>query len=536
MQRLPNYKMDNMERFADRSEQISIQICMDEALSARGPVMSIRKVYCVHNEDRAVFNNHTRYCVGTGRMGLALQQEYLDQLRLVQSEVGFSHIRGHGLFCDDMAIYSEPDGGGPEYNFTYLDRVFDSYLSLGLRPFVELGFMPYALASGSQTIFYWKGNTTPPADYEKWAELIRVLIRHLITRYGRDEVAAWPVEVWNEPNLPGFWEHADQAAYFRLYAVSAQAVKSVLPQMRVGGPAICGGEGSLSWMRAFLVHCAENGTPLDFVTRHLYLGKQPEKLGRYLYHEMNTPAQMLNEARDTREIIDSFPKYRGMEMHITEFNTSYHPFCPTHDTNYNAALIAAVLSCLGDDCASFSYWTFGDVFEEQGVPTRPFHGGFGLIASGLIPKPTLWTFQFFARLCGTPVHRDEDCVVLRGEDGSYCAVLWNLCQDSREKRIIAMSLPAKDGEWALVTRVVDETACNPLKMWHELGGHASLPQGELLLLRESARPQVSSQTLWVQDGTLPIELELNENAVVWLELKQVEREESYGYEYPCQPK
>jgi xylan 1,4-beta-xylosidase len=142
--------------------------------------------------------------------------------------------------------------------------------------------------------------------------------------------------------------------------------------------------------------------------------------------------------------------------HITEFNTSYHPFGLTHDTNYNATLIAAVLCGLGDYCASCSYWTFGDVFEEQGVPARPFHGGFGLVANGLIPKPTLWTFQFFVRLCGTQVHRGEDCVVLRGDDGSYRAVLWNLCQDSREKRTIVMSLPAKDGEWAIVTRIVDE--------------------------------------------------------------------------------
>lgn len=154
-------------------------------------------------EGRAEFRNQVDFCVGTGRMGLALHREYLEQLKLVQEEIGFRYIRGHGLFCDDMAIYQETEDGVPEYNFTYLDRVMDSYLELGIRPFLELGFMPEKMASGRQTIFYWKGNTTPPASYEKWTEMVKALLVHLCGRYGREEVVGWPIEVWNEPNLPG---------------------------------------------------------------------------------------------------------------------------------------------------------------------------------------------------------------------------------------------------------------------------------------------------------------------------------------------
>ena len=125
------------------------------------------------------FYNNVDYCVGTGRMGLALTHEYFEQLRLVQEEIGFKHIRGHGLFCEDMGIYEERRWKGNRsfcYNFTYLDRVFDSYLELDIEPFIELGFMPKALASGKQTIFYWEGNTTPPKNYDKWAELIEEII------------------------------------------------------------------------------------------------------------------------------------------------------------------------------------------------------------------------------------------------------------------------------------------------------------------------------------------------------------------------
>jgi xylan 1,4-beta-xylosidase len=194
-----------------------------------------------------------------------------------------------------------------------------------------------------------------------------------------------------------------------------------------------------------------------------------------------------------------------------------------------------VLGRLGDTCASYSYWTFGDVFEEQGVPTRPFHGGFGLVANGLIPKPTLWTFQFFSRLKGTPVLNSEDCVAVRTKDGSYRAVLWNLCREVRDKRQITLSLPAKDGEWVQIVRVVDEEACNPLKTWHELGEHAGLKASELELLQECSRPKTNSQTVWAKDGALSIEADLNENAVIWLELMKVNRETSFGYEYPVRP-
>lgn len=318
-------------------------------------------------------------------MGLALQREYLDQLAAVQSLCGFSHIRGHGLFSDGMAVYqpyTDEDGVRRDgYCFTYLDRVMDSYVGLGLRPFLELGFMPGAMASGTQTLFYWKANATPPADETAWVNMVKATLAHLAERYGEDEVSGWPCEIWNEPNLRSFWENADKPKYFRLYEITSQVVKSVLPGMKVGGPAICGGEGSQDWVRDFLTFCREKHLPVDFVTRHAYMGTTPERRGRYMYHGMRTIEDLMDEMRTTRGIIDSFPEYRGLPMHITEFNTSYHPFCPIHDTNLNAAYIAALLARLGDVAASYSYWTFGDVFEEQGVPNTPFHGGFGMMAA-----------------------------------------------------------------------------------------------------------------------------------------------------------
>lgn len=480
---------------------------------------------------RAEFHNNAAYCVGTGRMGLALHKEYLDQLEMAQNLAGFAHIRGHGLFCDDMAIYqpyTDAQGVTHEaYNFTYLDRVMDSYLRLGLRPFLELGFMPKKMASGTQTIFYWEGNVTPPADMAKWTAMVRSTLAHLRDRYGYEEVCRWPCEVWNEPNLKNFWENADKEKYLELYAATAKAVKEVLPDMRVGGPAICGGTGSQEWVDDFLRFCRDEHLPLDFVTRHAYMGQQTTKVGRYTYHLMCDPEVTLSEMRRTREIIDSYPEYRGMEMHITEFNTSYNPLCPIHDTNLNAAYIAGLLGCLGDVAASYSYWTFGDVFEELGVPSRPFHGGFGMIANGLIPKPTMWTFAFFNRLKGEPVYRSENAVLVKNSDGSYEGVLWNLCSEGNTPLDVEIALP-EPGEYTMLLSTVDEDCCNPLKAWHEMGEPASLTHAELDFLRASGQPLCTSRLL--KKGEVA-RVTLSRNAVVHVTLRPYRPTPEYGYDY-----
>ncbi len=233
----------------------------------------------------------------------------------------------------------------------------------------------------------------------------------------------------------------------------------------------------------------------------------------------------LDEMQRTRDIIDSYPEFKGMEMHITEFNTSYNPFCPIHDTNLNAAYIAGLLGCLGDVAASYSYWTFGDVFEELGVPTRPFHGGFGMIANGLIPKPTMWTFAFFNHLKGECVYRDQNMILMKRNDGSYEGVAWNLCREGRDDLSISLALP-EEAQYTLLTRTVDEECCNPLKMWHEMGEPASLTGDQLSLLRESAQPLSVSRLTGPQ-----ISLTLKSNAVMHFAISAYHPVPEYGYDY-----
>ncbi|MCR5734719.1 MAG: xylan 1,4-beta-xylosidase [Lachnospiraceae bacterium] len=482
--------------------------------------------------NRVRFNNNVDYCVGTGRLGLALTEEYQKELEYVQKMIGFLYIRGHGLFSDDVSIYHEYEENGEtkvEYNYTYVDRIFDSYLKLGIRPYLELGFMPGQLASGTQTIFYWKGNTTPPKDYKKWTDMVVALLIHLKNRYG-DEVVTWPIEVWNEPNLPGFWYKADMEEYFKLFKETFSAIKNCDSRFKVGGPAICGVKDA-EWIEAFLKFCRREGISPDRITRHHYTVDFPDRIGHCDYHKLEDPNMRFENLQSTRDIVDSFDEFKDLPIHLTEFSTSYSPKGVIHDTNINAAYLAGQLSRLGDVNEAYSYWTFGDVFEEQGVPDSLFHGGFGLVAAGCIPKPTFWTFYFYKQLKlfgGDCVYRDDNSVVVKGTDG-YAGILWNTDEDDRTAGYILPGL--KESEYTLITKTVDEITCNPLKLWHDMGEPAYPTQSETELIKSAAKPQTLSEVIKPSDNAASVSVPVRKNGVVYFTLVKRDYTPDRGYDY-----
>src|SRR5674476_293349 len=229
-------------------------------------ILQERVISANYNAEIGALNTMFKQCVGAGRANEGLRADWQQQLAIVKKECDFKYIRMHGLLTDDMGVYKEDRKGNPEYNYQYIDVLYDYLLSIGIRPFVELGFMPSALASGPQTIFWWRGNVTPPKDYNKWADLIKNLTTHFTERYGAEEVKTWYFEVWNEPNLsPGFWS-GTQAEYFKLYKYSANAIKSVNKDFRVGGPATAGA----AWVPEMIAFCNKNAVPLDFISTHTY--------------------------------------------------------------------------------------------------------------------------------------------------------------------------------------------------------------------------------------------------------------------------
>jgi xylan 1,4-beta-xylosidase len=202
--------------------------------------------------------------VGSDYPGTLIRDDSQAQLKLAMDELGFRYIRFHAIFHDVLGTV-KVENGKTVYDWTKIDQLYDDLLARHIKPFVELGFTPEALATSQNGIFYWHGNTSHPKP-EGWHDLVDAFIRHIEDRYGRDEVRSWYFEVWNEPNLSGFWEGADQKAYFALYDLTAKTVKAVDPALRVGGPSTAGA----AWIPEFLAHVKQSGAPLDFVTTHTY--------------------------------------------------------------------------------------------------------------------------------------------------------------------------------------------------------------------------------------------------------------------------
>jgi xylan 1,4-beta-xylosidase len=477
-------------------------------------------------ESQGVLSEAWRACVGTGRLELALRRDYQDSLTLLQKEIGFRHIRGHGLFSDGMGVYRPYEWQGARqvhHSFTYVDQVVDACLAVGIRPFLELGFMPGELASGGQTVFWWQGNVTPPSSHREWADLVRATLTHLVDRYGLEEVRDWPVEVWNEPDLPDFWEGADQAAYHRLYEVTAHAVKDVDASLQVGGPAVSPGADE-GWLGRFAEFVERRDLPVDFVSRHAYTSgpAQPVPFGTY---QTLAPAERLLEqfGAPRRELKGT--SLADLPVHITEFNSSYRPDNPVHDTAFHAAYLAPVLAAGGDLVDSFSYWTFSDMFEEVGVPTALFHGGFGLLTHRQVRKPTYHLYAFMARMGRDVLARGDDHLVTRHPDGRVTVLAW--APPGTDLHTLRLSVPVGDAERGAVflrRSSVDEERGNAYTAWRRMGSPRSPRPHQLDLLHDAAEPGRSHLRLPIEEFRADVDLTLERHEVTLVELSPVTEE------------
>ena len=359
---------------------------------------------------------------GSGRAILTLRQSYRQDLRDVKQITGFEYVRFHAIFHDEVGIYDEDDQGHALYNFSYADQIYDGLLANGVRPFVELSFMPKKLAAKEALHAFWyKQNVSPPKDWNKWDDLITQFTRHLVDRYGIDEVAQWYFEVWNEPNLDFWTGEPKQATYWQLYDHTARSIKQVSPRLRVGGPATA----QAAWADAFIRHCAENKVPVDFVSSHVYGNDRAQDV--FGTDEKIPRDQMV--CRAVKKVHDQIRSsiMPNLPLIWTEYNASYFNEPAVTDSIYMGPWLADTIRQCDGLVEIMSYWTFSDVFEEQGVVKQPFYGGFGLIAADDIPKPSYNTFKLLHRLGDERISIDSNSVlVTRQRDGSLVVAAWNL--------------------------------------------------------------------------------------------------------------
>jgi xylan 1,4-beta-xylosidase len=470
--------------------------------------MSRLTYFCDLAEATTPLPHFWEHTVGSDHAPMALRADWQGQLKRAHDELGFQHVRFHGLLSDDFGTLV-PDNNKPLYSFFNCDRVFDFLLSIGMKPFVELSFMPTALASGNKTVFSYNGNVTPPRDYKQWSTLIDRLVSHCVQRYGSREVAEWFFEVWNEPNLPSFWD-GTQRDYFKLYRHTAEAIKKIDASFRVGGPATAKSE----WIAEFVDFCERNKVPADFISTHYYPTDGYDNI-------KDTEEQLFRSQRGImRQVAQDTRRHAGgRPVYYTEWNTSSNSRDPLHDEPYAAAFVASTILEANGLVDGYSFWTFSDIFKENYLPSVPFHGGFGLLNLHGIPKPMYRAFELFHALGDRQslvdgLHETIDCSVVQ-KDSSVTLLLTNHTTPghSIETEQLEIQLSnAREPVKAYVQRV-DEDHANPKRVWVEMGQPEYLSSKDVELLQDASEVAIEIQPFKYHDGTLVLKTTMPPHAV-----------------------
>lgn len=505
-----------------------IDLCKDETKVIKTHRTSIEKININKNKTGMEVNHYWKNLITFGRAREGLGASWQNQLKEIQREIGFNYIRFHGIFNDEMMIYNISPEGMVEYNWTYVDELFDFLLSIGLKPFVELGFMPSELKRSDETIFWWEGNISPPKDIKQWTALVEEFVRHCINRYGIEEVKSWYFEVWNEPEYTYIFWAGSKEEYFEFYKETVLTIKSISEELKVGGPAITHGTilGS-RWLDDFLLFCERKNIPLDFLSMHIYPEYIPKddmekaileyengadilevmpKTRRVYYDKDHTPRTMDTIKEKADMILSNKP-----EIHITEWNASSQFGNLIHDTCYVAIyIIKNILESIGK-VDSLGYWTFTDIFEENKLGISHFHGGFGLINKDGLKKSSYYAYYFLAKLGDEIIGQGEDYIITRsGENIQILAYNYtyfdnlflsgeisHICHENRysiyeTKDIKELEFNIEDiaGDYRVISYKLNRKSGSVFDEWVKMGLPENMTEEEIKYLQGKGQPEM----------------------------------------------
>lgn len=524
-----------------------------------------------------LFNKHWQFCVGSGHALLALRTDYTRQLKYIHDELGIQYVRFHGIFNDDMHTLTNlgmqmPAPGAENYteqSFHACGIAYDNVLAAGMKPFVELSFMPKMLASGEgQCMFFYGGNVTPPADYAAWSKYIQDFIRYLIHRYGEDEVQSWYFEVWNEPDLNPVFFTGSKEEYFRLYEETARAVKEVDDKLRVGGPATSGSK----WIKDFIDYCRQHDVPVDFVSTHQYAGDPlagvegegtvGEETSQEIPEGMNieelkrSMGQMMAESlqaaeektflagwralmpdkSETEDIPDNVFKKNaafvqkqsdGLPVYYTEWNENAIFGAYTNDTRKVAAYDVKAALEVEEAVSGSSIWCFSDIFEEMHQFPQEFHGGFGMLTLNGIPKPVFYGMKMLSQVGNERIDLGKEAVcgeigiaAFRSEEEVQILMFRQKMKNldlPKEKACVQLEVDREPQE--VILQRIDEKHCNPLKIWEELGCPEDLNHKEIQEIIEKSAMMEERMEYQYQNQTVRIEAELGVNDVYFIKVR-----------------
>jgi xylan 1,4-beta-xylosidase len=513
-------------------------VCLGPPVSAGAPQIPARHIIVDSGAPAGPVDRFFDLSVGADFPGTLRRPDSQAQLRRVADELGFRYIRFHAIFHDVLGTV-RIENGNLTYDWSKLDQLYDGLLAKQVKPFVELGFTPNALATSRNSIFYWNGNTSHPQP-ALWRDLVSAFIRHIEARYGRDEVRTWYFEVWNEPNLAGFWEGADQEAYFELYDLTARSIKAIDPGLRVGGPATAGA----AWVPEFLAHVQHSGAGVDFVTTHTYGvdggfldedGKSDTKLSP-------SADAITGDVRRVRQQISASP-FPGLPLYISEWSTSYTPRDAVHDSYISAPYILSKLKACQGLAQGMSYWTYSDLFEEPGPPSASFQGGFGLLNREGIRKSAFFAYKYLHALEGDALATsDPQAMAAAAKDGRIAAVIWDFEQPQQtisNRPFYTKLVPARPAApvQVQVTHLAPKAtyrlevyrtgyhANDAYSAYLEMGSPADLTPTQVEQLNNLTRdlPETDRAVRSSPDGTIDITVPMSSNDIVLVKLTQGRR-------------
>ena len=447
---------------------------------------------------------------GSGRAILTLREDYREDLRAVKRITDFRYVRFHAILHDEVGVYNEDEHGTPVYNFAYVDEIYDGLLKNGVRPVVEISFMPKKLAFNPDALhpFWYKQNVSPPKSLKRWDDLVIAFARHLVERYGIGEVAQWYFEVWNEPNID-FWNGIPrQASYFELYDHTARALKSVSPRLRVGGPATA----AAAWVDDFLRYATEHKVPVDFVSTHGYADDTVENLFG-THEDIPMDDRVCRAVQKVRKQIQASALAK-LPLLWTEWNVP--GMKQARDTPYVGPAVANTIRECDGLVDALSFWTFSDVFEEGGPIPEPFIGEFGLRAKGGINKPSFYDFALLHELGDARLpNTSPNIIATKREDGTFAIALWNLVDPdeeraSRKLRLTFRGVPPS--AWVSIS-TVDHDHGNVLPAYKALGS-PRYPTEEQIRKMNAATALPTPKRVRLTESHL--DLELSRNALALL--------------------
>lgn len=494
---------------------------------------------------------HTwRSVMGVGSASDLLMAEIREMVERMVREIGFRYIKFNGIFSDELHIYNRKTDGTPVYNFAYIDKVFDFLRSIGLRPIIQLSFMPSALAKDKERRLF-NYLVSEPISYSEWSELVRATVEHLLERYGAEEVRNWHFCVWNQPDTPkSLYGFDSNEAFYEFYKCTYSVVKSCDERLSFGTPPTfyIMDEGYTNWYIPFISWCRENGCIPDFLNFHYY--------DTALTHDANSGQELfgfihsmiLRQTQDgLHNFIDQVLSEReklGMKkipIYLTEWNNTPSQQDLLNDTCFKSCYIVKNILENYDRIDSFGYWSLTDWMAEAPLPKEMFFGGLGLFTVNSIPKASFYALSLLRRLGNTFVGSGEGWFATKQVE-KYIIILYNYRHFSRLYALgerfdmtftdrytpfdpvqlldVHLSLSdIEDGEYLVRETVLNRRSGSAFDQWLEMGAMELDTEQEIEILKARSVPSCSKYVAKANGGSLELDamLEMLEVRLLMIE-------------------